>query len=229
MERPNANPADARNGSETLQCRLYSPGDIVLATLLGTPLAGCLLLAANFKVLGKADGQRNALFTGVITTVALLPLLFVIPENIPEIFIALAYTFVMKGVVAKTQEEAYKAHIAGGGAKHSGWRTAGVTTLCLALFVGVFAGALFVEIRRDQGAYYRAITLVEDGQIYEAESIFQEYQHEYPDDPATYWNLALIYASRADTARAIEQLEAVLAREPDNSEFKDFLNELTER
>ncbi len=135
MERPNANSADTRTESETLQGRLFSPREIVGATFLGTPLAGCLLLAANFKVLGKSDGQRSALLAGVITTVALIGLVFVLPENIPDIVIPLVYTIVMQRVVAKTQDEAYKAHIAGGGAKHSFWRAAGVTAVGLALFL----------------------------------------------------------------------------------------------
>ena len=31
---------------------LYSPGQVALATFLGTPVAGCWLLARNFKKLG---------------------------------------------------------------------------------------------------------------------------------------------------------------------------------
>jgi hypothetical protein len=62
--------------------KLYSTGQITLATFLGAPVAGCLLLARNYQVLGKG-GAWQPLVVGAVTTILLVVIGLLLPENVP--------------------------------------------------------------------------------------------------------------------------------------------------
>ena len=115
--------------------KLYSPGQICLAALLGSPLGGAVLLYKDFKRLGEATRARNALLAGFGITAALMALAWVLPDAagrpLPGIF-AVAYWQLAKGQIGPR----FQAHQAARGAKESGWAAAGVGLLVM---VGVLA------------------------------------------------------------------------------------------
>ena len=76
MDNPYASPT---NESAALpRITLYSPGHIAWATFLGAPIAGCVLLALNYKRFGDATSATLALIVGLIGTVVLLAIAFVL-------------------------------------------------------------------------------------------------------------------------------------------------------
>jgi formate-dependent nitrite reductase membrane component NrfD len=74
---------------------LYWPGHIAWATFLGAPIAGCVLLALNYKRFGDATAATLALIVGLIGTVVLLAIAFVLPDNFPKSVLTATYTFGM--------------------------------------------------------------------------------------------------------------------------------------
>ena len=67
---------------------------------------------------------------------ALAALTLVLPENVPNFVIPLTYTFAIYHLAKTYQGEAFAAHLASGGLRHSSWRVTGVG---LAFLLAVFA------------------------------------------------------------------------------------------
>ena len=72
---------------------LYSPRQIYTAAFLSGPLAGAWFLSRNFHLLSRDSDCRRTLIIGVVVTVALFPLLFVLPKNMPHVVIPIAYSY----------------------------------------------------------------------------------------------------------------------------------------
>ncbi len=119
--------------------RLYSPRQVGIATFLGSPMAGCWLLGANFAATDEHERRRNALLAGVAATITLLLVSFMLPENFPSIVLPIASTFVLQDRAKRLQGDRFDEHIARGGGQHSGWRVALVSLLSVA---GLVAGAV---------------------------------------------------------------------------------------
>jgi len=82
---------------------LYSVGQITLATFLGMPIAGCLLLAHNYRELGNTTAGRLSFAAGLVATILLLALAFWLPENFPNMALPVGYCFGMRQLVAYLQ------------------------------------------------------------------------------------------------------------------------------
>jgi hypothetical protein len=124
---------------------LYSPGHIAWATFLGAPIAGCLLMALNYRRLGHSSSANFALIGGLVTTVLLLAIAFVLPDNFPSLVLPLACTFGMYQCVNNLQGTAYERRLASGGRKGSGWVATGVGILSMVfLFIALFAVLLLL-------------------------------------------------------------------------------------
>jgi len=117
--------------------KVYVPNHVGLAAFLGSPLAGAWILGANYAALGRPAERTKALVVGFIATVALLVLSLALPENIPNSILPIAYTFALREYAKRVQGKDVERVLAGGGAKHSGWRAAGIGLLCLAVLVAL--------------------------------------------------------------------------------------------
>ena len=116
---------------------LFSVGQIVLATFLGMPIAGCLLLALNYRELGKIAAAWQSLAAGVASTILLLFVAFWLPENFPNMALPVAYCFGMRQIVK---------HLQGGAIANRGkgsWVvTVAVGLGCLVVIFGLIFGLL---------------------------------------------------------------------------------------
>ncbi len=117
---------------------LYTIPAIALATFFGTILAGGLLLAINFRKLGKEDAARKALIYSAIAMVGVFIIAFLIPEDIPgpNIIFTIIQLFAMIQIAKKLQAEDIKIHIDNGGLIASNWKAFG---LSLVVLTGVMA------------------------------------------------------------------------------------------
>lgn len=104
--------------------KLYSPGQIFLATFLGAPLAGLYLLSENRKRLGHASLARMMLIGGIVLTAVLFAVSFVLPARMGNIMPMLAAYSVWH--FAKQDSALIDAHQKKGGQMESGWKAAGI-------------------------------------------------------------------------------------------------------
>lgn len=120
--------------------RLFSVGQIVLATLLGTPLAGCLLLAANYRQLGKSAAAWQAVAAGIVSTIVLMIVSFWLPEKFPSSLLPAVYCVTMRQTVIQLQGGAIDNYLKAGGGKGS-WAIAVITGIvCLIVILGIVFG-----------------------------------------------------------------------------------------
>jgi hypothetical protein len=117
--------------------KLYSPGQVAGATFLGSPIAGALLIASNFRVLGAPRSQRNAIIAGVAATLACMGLSFILPKHFPGVVIPIAYTIALRAIANGAQGDAYREHIASGGLKRSNGTVVGIGLACLVAIVAL--------------------------------------------------------------------------------------------
>ncbi len=123
---------------------LYSPGQVAVATFLGSPLAGCWLMASNFRELDQLDARQKTLFGGVAVSIVVLLLALFLPEDFPSIVLPLAYSIGLRQLAVQMQGEAFDAHREAGGLRHSHWRVAGVSVVAFIAFIVMTVAAVFL-------------------------------------------------------------------------------------
>jgi hypothetical protein len=111
--------------------RFYSPWQVAVGALLASPMGGCLFLAWNYGEMGRPEAKRQALTGGVVSTALVIGLLFVLPENFPNLVVPMVYTLTIQFIANRSQGLAYAKHIEGGGAPHSWWRVLGISLATL--------------------------------------------------------------------------------------------------
>lgn len=120
---------------------LYSPRQIAAAAFLGGPIAGCWLLGSNCEGLHQPTARRRSLIWGLVSTLALLIIAFLLPKSFPHSILPAAYTLAIHNIAKTTQEAAFTAHRAAGGPRYSSWRVVGIGLAFLAAIVVVAVGA----------------------------------------------------------------------------------------
>jgi len=116
--------------------RLYSPQHVGIASIIGGPGAGAVVLSLNYQKLGNSRGAVASLTLGILAVLALALVGLALPDDFRlggiGVGLAVAMLYVAKGL----QGQAYEAHLAVGGRKASGWRAAGIGVIAMGLIVG---------------------------------------------------------------------------------------------
>ncbi|MFO0819073.1 MAG: hypothetical protein U1A77_14100 [Pirellulales bacterium] len=126
------------------QQTLYSPGQIAWASFLGSPLAGGILMALNYRRFGNSTAAALTFTAGLVGTVLLMVISFFLPDNFPGSIVPAAYTWGLYQSAKQLQGDAYRTAIEQGGATASGWATTGVGALCLIAVIMLLLAVLFV-------------------------------------------------------------------------------------
>jgi hypothetical protein len=141
--------------------QLYSTKSISIATFIGGPLAASILLRKNYINLGKEKNGKLSLIIGIISTILLLVLMFIIPEDvidkIPSTIIPAIYTVIIYFIIERLIGKELKSHKESKNNFYSGWKAAGIgaisaVVLLAAVFAYVFLGPQdFYVDKYDQG------------------------------------------------------------------------------
>lgn len=131
--------------------RLFSPIDVGIATFLGSVVAGSVILAVNYRRLGRGRRALLAILVGAIATALLVFLGLAMPDAVPRPLypgVAIAAALVMAAITRALQGKALAAHRAARGRVGAPLVSAGVGLGLLAALVGaVFA---VVSIQRPE-------------------------------------------------------------------------------
>src|SRR5579871_65006 len=122
--------------------RLFDTGAVGLATLLGTPLAGTVLMAVNYRRLQKGSAAAWAVIIGVVL-LALAGLFGYLVPQAAATSVAVGLVFGVTAAAKSLQGEAVEDHVRRGGRLGSRWSAAGVGLGFLAAIGGAVAGAVF--------------------------------------------------------------------------------------
>jgi hypothetical protein len=134
--------------NETKDLKFYSQKSIGIATFIGGPLAASYLIRENYLSLNKPDEGKKSLLIGIISTIILFYVIFIIPESImdkiPNQIIPAIYTGIALYISAKIHGTLLHNHKENGNEFYSGWYAAGIGIIsgCI-LFLGIFGYAYF--------------------------------------------------------------------------------------
>jgi hypothetical protein len=128
--------------------KLFSVGQITLATFFGAPVAGCLLLAQNYRALGKDSAALQSLVIGIASTILLIAIFSCLPDSVPGKGVALGSCIGMRQVVAQLQGSIIDNHLKAGGRKGSWWIAFAVGVGCSVAVLGlIFAIAIALNLQ----------------------------------------------------------------------------------
>jgi hypothetical protein len=127
-----------------LDAALYTSKHVALATFLGTPLGGAVLMALNENRIGRTVAAIKTLLAGLVATGLLLTIGLIVPDNIPTFPISIGSLFVMSAIAKSRQAGFVTQHYAAGGKHGSGWAAAGIGLLSLVVVLIPLIGILVV-------------------------------------------------------------------------------------
>ncbi len=117
--------------------KLYHTRAIVGATVLGSPIAGAILMAHNYRRLGR-PGAAAAVLLGGFALVAVLLLMTSGTTSFELIRDTSMVGVATMALAARLLQWKYvKEHVKAGGSLASGWDALGIAALCLVVIVSV--------------------------------------------------------------------------------------------
>ena len=121
-----------RRMTSNSQGQLYSVWAVVLATFLGSPLAGGVVMSINCRRLSQPNAARDILLWTAILTVGSLLLGGLIPEEmrLVEAMLVGLQVFVMYFLAARLQGRAIALHLEQGGEMASYWSVVVIGIVC---------------------------------------------------------------------------------------------------
>jgi hypothetical protein len=107
--------------------RLYSARQVLVATILGSPVAGGILVAFNYRRWGERRSAWMALLAGGAALAGLLAIGALLPSGPghSSTMLPVAGALGFQAGADALQGARVKAHVAGGGRVESWWRTVG--------------------------------------------------------------------------------------------------------
>lgn len=215
----------------------WSPTAIVWMCILLSVLTGGIMYALNFERLGQPQKKKLAL-AGIIVLCGGfygVNLLVVFkPELLPSIndghlrAFSMISSFILMWYFYLTQQPLFVRHIKQGGKKASLlppilWSLGTIVILGVILLACAFWYG-----SQDEQEFAQAISLMEKEKYDEAEAILKTYRTKYPEEPLTYYNLAIIYSVKGQFSQAKQQLKESLRLNPDNKDAKALLKQVEE-
>lgn len=114
---------------------LYSPRQIQVASLLGSPAAGAWFISRNYRAMSQPAKVRESLILGGVATCAALLIGFLFPGRTPHSALPFFFSLVIYYYARHLFGSLYGDHIMAGGQRGSWWRVLGISLLIpIALF-----------------------------------------------------------------------------------------------
>ena len=123
---------------------MFSPAQIAVASLIGSPLPAFYLLSQNYRVAQQPKNARFMLIVGAIVTALLITVGFFLPNNAPHSPLAIIAAVCVHQIAKMAQGALLTNHVAGGGRMSSWWVVVGLGCLGMLLVLAVVLGLVFV-------------------------------------------------------------------------------------
>ncbi|MFO7722578.1 MAG: hypothetical protein R6V49_05065 [Bacteroidales bacterium] len=150
---------------EKPEYKLYTLKAITIATFFGGPLAAGILFRHNLAALDRKKAALNALFTGIMVTIALYLLIFSLPEHImdavPGYLLPALYTPLIFWIASRMMKDKLDEHTSNQGLFFSAWRAAGIGLICLVVIAAGLVGYAYVDENPkgfDEAAYMEKVS-----------------------------------------------------------------------
>jgi hypothetical protein len=122
--------------------QLYTPHSAVIATIMGSLLAGAVIIALNYRALGRRDLATRTVLIGFVALGLLMALATLLPDGpVAGVVILVVQIGMVYGACRFLQEAAIRYHVEHGGGLYSPFRA-----LAVGLLVGVAFAMVFVAV-----------------------------------------------------------------------------------
>ncbi len=115
--------------------QLYHRTSVFIATLIGSVLAGGILMAWNYQRSGQIALAKKTYLYSFLGLLGTLALSLVIPASVPGAAIIVPLSFVMSHLQNHYQGAMIATHLKNGGALASKWKAAGVGLLVMVAII----------------------------------------------------------------------------------------------
>ncbi len=112
--------------------KLFNAGAVTLASFLGAPLAGAVLMAINFRRMDRKSAANISVACGIGGTAVLVGIYSILPDRIPTLVYAVPPLIVMNSLAKYFQGDELQLHAGRRGRMDSLWTAAGIGLLSLA-------------------------------------------------------------------------------------------------
>lgn len=124
---------------------LYDAGTVGLATFLGSPFAGCVIMAMNFHRMGSSAAAVVTILLGLLATTAIIAAAAMLPNNAAALGLSVGGLVATFLIAKQTQGPVIELHRLAGGKIGSGWMAAAVALLVVAVgVIGIVAYEVLV-------------------------------------------------------------------------------------
>ena len=118
---------------------LFSPRQMLAASIFGSLLAGVILLQANYRAMSQRRQANRSLLVGSLASAAFFALMFFLPAKIPPTPINVAAALALYKLADTLQGAAFLRHRAAKGERQSNWLVFGITVgTAVAVLVALF-------------------------------------------------------------------------------------------
>lgn len=207
--------------NKTKDIKFYSKQIIVIATFLGSPLAGTYMIRQNYLKLNKNKDGNIAFAIGIVFTLLIFVGLFSLPEatidKIPKSMIPLINALITFFVVEKTQGDILNKHKENKNQFYSKWKAVGISLVAmLILIIGILGYVYLMPEEKGVELYNKEITVFSENekvslQIYERMSTMDDVELEKEINtiaiPAWKENIAIIKRTNNIEDLPIELIE----------------------
>ncbi len=112
-----------------LDAALYAPNLVGLATFLGSPFGGSVIMAINEHRVGRTRAAVKTVLAGFVGTGLLFALAALLPTGVPRFPFSVGPLVLMMFIARSRQDAFVRQHHAMGGKRGSAWAAAGVGVL----------------------------------------------------------------------------------------------------
>jgi hypothetical protein len=147
MEVTNPYAAPSAPVADSPERRYYTPGQVLLAAILGGPLAGGYLFSRNYSLFGFPKKAKAALLWSLAVSIAAIGLGFALPAHTSRTVPAAIVAGMYRWYAREAFQSAIAERQAQGWLRYSWWRVAGLSVAFLVLII-VLAAVLLILIPR---------------------------------------------------------------------------------
>ena len=123
--------------------KLFDPKAVTLATFLGSPICGGIVLAMNYRQLGRNASANKAVVLSLLGTIVLFAIGMVVPDKTPKPLLYLPPILAMAAIAKALQGQIFEEHKRLGGAVRSLWAAAGIGLVGLVVIVGIVIAVVY--------------------------------------------------------------------------------------
>jgi hypothetical protein len=138
-------PTDAVSQINVPNYTLYDSAAVTIASFLGGPIPGTMLIAQNYRRLGQTDNAIAAVSLGVFATAAVAVLVYFVPHTTTNSVIAIGLASGVSAAARSLQGPLVDQHVNRGGKLGSNWVGFGLGMAFLALVCAIILPPLFLH------------------------------------------------------------------------------------